>query len=203
MEKPEIRSFGKIKVKLSQKNIADCEADGIVNAANAGLWMGGGVAGALCSKGGIEIQQEAIKHKSGKLGEVIVTGAGKLAAKYVLHAVVIDDLFMKGTSIGTVIVALENILKKSLEMKLNSLAIPFLGTGVGKLHLENVVGETLRTIEKISRRYPRNLDLELAIRDREEFKTAKEVFSSYKGLRAEQKEINELAQKLLNEMEKE
>jgi O-acetyl-ADP-ribose deacetylase (regulator of RNase III) len=52
--------------------------------------MGGGVAAALRSRGGIEVHQEAIRHAPARIGSVVRTGAGRLAARYVYHAVVID-----------------------------------------------------------------------------------------------------------------
>ncbi len=65
--------------------------DAIVNAANSRLAHGGGVAGAIVRRGGAAIQEEsrawAREHGPVATGDAAITGAGALAAKYVIHAV--------------------------------------------------------------------------------------------------------------------
>jgi len=59
-----------------------------VNAANNRLLMGAGVAGAIKRRGGQEIEDEGVRKGPIPVGEAAVTGAGKLKARYVIHAVV-------------------------------------------------------------------------------------------------------------------
>lgn len=72
-------------------DITEVPADAIVNAANSGLAGGGGVDGAIHHAGGPSIMKEldAIRAKIGHCptGDAVVTGAGKLPAKVVIHAV--------------------------------------------------------------------------------------------------------------------
>ncbi len=63
------------------------EVDAIVNAANSGLAHGGGVAGAIVRKGGSIIQEECDRLGRVKTGQAALTSAGKLPAKFVIHAV--------------------------------------------------------------------------------------------------------------------
>lgn len=63
------------------------DVDAIVNAANTGLVHGGGVAGAIVRKGGPIIQQESDRIGRVKTGQAAITSAGKLPAKFVIHAV--------------------------------------------------------------------------------------------------------------------
>ena len=198
-----LKEFGNIFVKLYNGNIADCKSDIIVNAANSGLWMGGGVAGAIRSKGGIEIQQEALKYRPAKIGDIIITGAGKLDAKYIFHAVVIDELFRQGTNLETVELALENIINKIQNMnqkgdEIKSIAIPFLGTGVGRLKLEDVAYQTLRVFEKESKKLDKRLYITLPILRDNEFTQVIEAFNSYEPIEEENRKIDKIAKEYIN-----
>ena len=78
-------------IVLREGDITKVAADAIVNAANSALAGGGGVDGAIHRAGGPAIMREldAIRREIGRCptGSAIATGAGKLPAKYVLHAV--------------------------------------------------------------------------------------------------------------------
>jgi len=123
------KTFDGKKIVLIQGDITDSETDAIVNAANDHLWMGSGVAGAIKAKGGVEIEKEAMKKGPIPIGEAVVTSAGKLKAKYVIHAAVMgQDLRTNEKHIRA---ATLNSLKRAEELKLSSTAFPALGTGVG------------------------------------------------------------------------
>jgi len=116
-------------IELIQGDITEIEADAIVNAANNHLWMGGGVAGAIKRKGGIEIEREAVKKGPIPVGEAIVTKAGKLPAKWVIHTAVMgQDLLTSRVFIKK---AAKNSIRKAQELMISSIAFPALGTGVG------------------------------------------------------------------------
>src|SRR5690348_4805937 len=74
------------QVAITQGDITECATDAIVNAANNDLVLGAGVAGAIRSKGGPEIQRECDKIGPIELGEAAITTAGKLKARFVIHA---------------------------------------------------------------------------------------------------------------------
>lgn len=106
---------------------SDCEA--IVNAANNKFWMGSGVAGAIKKAGGEVIEEEAVKKGPVMPGEAIFTGAGKLPFKIVIHAAVMgQDLKTSDKYIRQASLACLNIAEKQ---KIESLAFPAFGTGVG------------------------------------------------------------------------
>ncbi|TET96535.1 MAG: Appr-1-p processing protein, partial [Dehalococcoidia bacterium] len=65
-------------ITLVQGDIAQQDAEAIVNAANNHLWMGAGVAGAIKRAGGREIEDEAVAKGPIPIGEAAVTGAGRL-----------------------------------------------------------------------------------------------------------------------------
>ena len=78
---------GRVTFRLVQGDITERGVDAIVNAANSHLQHGGGVAGAIVKKGGQIIQEESNKIGSVPVGSAAITGAGKLRAKFVIHAV--------------------------------------------------------------------------------------------------------------------
>ena len=75
-------------IEIRKISITDLETDAIVNAANEGLWAGGGVCGAIFSAAGYNELQDAcnaIGHCD--TGSAVITPAFKLKAKYIIHAV--------------------------------------------------------------------------------------------------------------------
>ena len=74
------------RILLEEGDITAAEGDAVGNAANTALQLGAGVAGAIREKGGPTIQAECNRHGSIGLGEAAITGAGFLAADYVIHA---------------------------------------------------------------------------------------------------------------------
>jgi len=77
---------GKI-LRLVKGDITERDVDVIVNAANSILNHGGGVAGAIVRKGGRLIQEESDKIGSVPVGSAVMTSAGKLRCKAIIHAV--------------------------------------------------------------------------------------------------------------------
>ncbi len=117
------------RISLVQGDITELSTDAIVNAANNHLWMGSGVAGAIKRAGGQEIEDEAIKKGPIAVGEAAVTGAGRLKAKYVIHAAAMGQDLV--TDAGKIRSATRNSLKRADELGIKTVAFPALGTGVG------------------------------------------------------------------------
>jgi len=74
-------------LRLVQGDITERDLDSIVNAANSYLQHGGGVAGAIVRKGGQIIQEESDRIGFVPVGSAALTTAGRLPAKFVIHAV--------------------------------------------------------------------------------------------------------------------
>jgi O-acetyl-ADP-ribose deacetylase (regulator of RNase III) len=127
--KEEIEIKEGVKIEVKKGDISEEEVDAVVNAANTHLIMGGGVAGALKKKGGKIIEEEAIKFAPIKKGEAITTSAGELKAKYIIHAATMELDFK--TDESTIRAATKAALKEAKNKRIDSLAFPALGCGVG------------------------------------------------------------------------
>jgi len=128
------RRINFLTIRLIAGDICDREVDAIVNAANNQLWMGGGVAGAIKRRGGHEIERQAVGQGPIAVGESVVTGAGALKARHVIHAAVMGaDLTTTAEYIRQ---ATLSALARAKELGLRSIAFPALGTGVGGFPLE-------------------------------------------------------------------
>ena len=118
-------------IKSIKGDITELDFDAIVNAANSRLSMGAGVAGVIKKKGGAVIEEEAAAQGPIPVGEAVVTGAGMLKARYIIHAAAMgQDLITDAAKVRS---ATRNALLRAEEMRLKSIAFPALGTGVGGL----------------------------------------------------------------------
>ena len=123
-----MRNFGKSTIELRQGDITAVSADAIVNAANSRLAGGGGVDGAIHRAGGPSIMEECRRIGGCATGSAVITGAGLLSAKHVIHAVapvysgsVRDAQLLAGAYAAS--------LRLAEERALLSIAFPSLGTG--------------------------------------------------------------------------
>ena len=115
-------------LELLEADITEMETDAIVNAANARLILGGGVAGAIRRKGGPQIQEECDKIGGTFVGGAVITTGGKLKAKYVIHAV--GPQMGEGNEDEKLKNATLNSLKLADDNNLKSIAFPAISTGI-------------------------------------------------------------------------
>jgi O-acetyl-ADP-ribose deacetylase (regulator of RNase III) len=132
------------RIELWNGDICDLEVDVIVNAASPSLWMATGVGGALKRAGGDEIEFAAVRQAPVPVGEAVVTGAGRLAARHVIHAVSIDR--DRRTSAEAIEAAVRSAMARARELGVRSIAFPALGTGVGGFPLEHAARTTIDTL---------------------------------------------------------
>ena len=115
-------------LELLEADITEMQTDAIVNAANAQLILGGGVAGAIRKKGGPKIQQECNKIGGTFVGGAVITTAGNLKAKHVIHAV--GPRMGEGNEDRKLKNAALNSLKLADENNLKSIAFPAISAGI-------------------------------------------------------------------------
>ena len=127
--------IGKAMVHLVRGDITEMETDAIVNAANSSLMGGGGVDGAIHCKGGPKILEECKKIRTTDwpeglpTGKAVITSAGNLKAKYVIHTV---GPFWQGGDCGEPELlrqAYQNSLRIAVSNGLKSVAFPSISTG--------------------------------------------------------------------------
>ena len=121
-------------ISVIQGDITTITADAIVNAANSALLGGGGEDGAIHRKGGSQILAECvqIRNKQGgcPVGEAVITTAGNLPAKYVIHTV--GPVWNGGTKNESELLAsaYRNSLKIAESRNLAKIAFPNISTGI-------------------------------------------------------------------------
>jgi len=150
-----------MKIELIKGDITKIQADAIVNAANSSLLGGGGVDGAIHRSGGSQVLEEckAIRNRQGKCktGEAVVTNAGHLPAKYIIHTVgpVWNDHEEKESKL--LANCYHNSLKLAESLGLKTIAFPNISTGIyrfpkelaGKIAVDEVRKFKSDIIEKV------------------------------------------------------
>jgi O-acetyl-ADP-ribose deacetylase (regulator of RNase III) len=122
------------RLTIRQGDLTAATTDAIVNAANNDLLLGGGVAGAIRTKGGPSIQEECRRHGSIRIGEAAITGGGDLPARYVIHAA---SMKLGGlTSEQALRDSTRNALRLANDYRLESIAFPAIGTGIAGFPLK-------------------------------------------------------------------
>jgi len=150
----ELRKFlnGRVVVKVG--DITKEYVDAIVNAANGSLMGGGGVDGAIHRAGGPEILREckevrATQYPEGlPTGEAVITTAGKMAAKHVIHTV--GPVYGRGGKDKAELLAAcyRNSLNLAAEKGLKAIAFPAISTGVYGYPLEEAAQVSSQAVAK-------------------------------------------------------
>ncbi|WP_137290633.1 macro domain-containing protein [Natronorubrum halophilum] len=112
-----------------QGDIADQEADALVNAAGTSLRMGSGVAGSLRRNANGPINEEAMEKGPVALGDVAVTDAYDLDAEYVIHAAAMPHYGDGRATSESIRTATRKSLEKADTLGCESVVLPVLGTG--------------------------------------------------------------------------
>ena len=123
--------IGAASIAIERGDISDRDVDAIVNAANSTLVMGTGVAGAIKRKGGVIIEEEAVRQGPVEVGEAVLTTGGNLGATHVIHAAVMGPDLQ--TDAEKITKATRAVLALGDKHRITSLALPALGTGVGHI----------------------------------------------------------------------
>jgi O-acetyl-ADP-ribose deacetylase (regulator of RNase III) len=122
------------RISLIEGDITEQSVDAIVNAANSALILGAGVAGAIHQRGGPSIGEECAAHGPIEVGAAVVTGAGELDARYVIHAAGMAPAGQASEE------SLRSSLRAALELAqargCQTIAVPAIGAGIGGLSMQ-------------------------------------------------------------------
>lgn len=123
-----------MEIEIIKTDITEIQVDAIVNAANTSLLGGGGVDGAIHRKGGKAILDECvqIRNKQGgcKVGDAVITTAGNLPSKYVIHTV--GPVWNNGKSHEEELLqsCYLRVLELAVENNIKTIAFPGISTGI-------------------------------------------------------------------------
>lgn len=145
-----------VTLQLAQGDITAEKTDAIVNAANEYLQHGAGVAGTIVRRGGPAIEAESdawikqhglVSHESPAW-----TSGGRMPARYVIHAV--GPVWGDGDEDAKLAVAVTGSLRVADELKLTSIALPAISTGIFGFPKERAADVILKSIEKYFQEKP-------------------------------------------------
>ena len=122
------------RVEVFDTDITTLDVDAIANAANTRLLHGGGVAGAIVRAGGRDIQRASDAVAPIALGAAVATAAGRLPARWVIHAATMEP--GGPTSAEIVREATAATLRCAEQLGARSVALVAFGTGVGGFPLD-------------------------------------------------------------------
>jgi O-acetyl-ADP-ribose deacetylase (regulator of RNase III) len=145
---------GKATVRLVRGDITEMETDAIVNAANSSLMGGGGVDGAIHRKGGPKILEECKKIRATEwpqglpTGKAVVTSAGNLKARHVIHTV--GPIWRGGNrgEPGLLAQVYQNSLRLAVAEGLKTVAFPSISTGAYGYPVEDACRVALKAVKE-------------------------------------------------------
>lgn len=135
------------RISLQKGDITKMKTDAIVNAANSSLLGGGGVDGAIHRAGGKAIFEECKKIGGCAVGEAVITSAGNLPAKYIIHTV--GPVWHGGMKKEEQLLAnaYRNSLKTAIENGIKTVAFPNISTGVYRFPKQKAAEIAIKTVK--------------------------------------------------------
>jgi len=134
------------RIVIMAGDLVEQEVDAIVNAANNDLVLGGGVAGAIRSRGGPSIQEECDAHGPVKVGEAAVTGAGELPARHVIHAA---SMALGGaTTTESLQSSMDHAFQLAQQLGVKTIGIPAVGTGIAGFPIDECAVVMARSLTR-------------------------------------------------------
>ncbi len=140
-------------IQVVKADITELDVDAIVSPANSGITMGGGLAGLIRARGGESIKEEAQAHVPVPVGSAVITSAGELPCRHVVHAPTMERPAMRVTARNAGL-AMGAALRCADESGIKTLAVPGLGTGVGGVSPDDAAAAMARVAKDF---FPKSL----------------------------------------------
>jgi O-acetyl-ADP-ribose deacetylase len=149
------RQFGAVTVECIRGDITSQEdVEAVVNAANARLEPGGGVAGAIHRAAGPDLAEEAVPLGPIEPGEAVMTGAHGLPNRYVIHT--LGPVYGQDRPEAELLArCYRNSLALAEDNNIESIAFPAISTGIFGYPAEEAAEVALRTVQKEAERLER------------------------------------------------
>ena len=167
-------------IELLKGDITERTTDAIINTANTMLILGSGLGGAIKAKGGAQIAKECSKHGTIKIGDAVITGAGKLKAQYIIHAALTE--FDSIITEDNILQSLKSSMRLAKKYRLKSIAIPDLSTGIVRFppdRCARIMFLFLKEFIEKENRYLRTI--EIVLWDIETLRAYKQVYEEIFG----------------------
>jgi O-acetyl-ADP-ribose deacetylase len=155
--------IGRTAIILKRGDITEEDTEAIVNAANSHLQHGGGVAGAIVRKGGRIIQDESNRIGFVPVGSAVITSAGSLKARYVIHAV--GPQMGEGDEDEKLRNATLNSLLLADKKRIRTLTFPAISTGIFGYPVERCAEIMLSTLQQYAQDHTSVVEIRLCLFD--------------------------------------
>jgi O-acetyl-ADP-ribose deacetylase (regulator of RNase III) len=164
-------------IEVTQGDITQIPVDAIVNAANEGLKGGGGVDGAIHRAGGPDIMKECRQIGHCPTGEAVITTAGELPAKKVIHTV--GPVWNDGNKNEEELLAnaYRNSMKVADENDLMSISFPNISTGIYGFPKEKAAQIAIETVKGFLNNPRRDFDVKFVCFDNENLEIYQKILN--------------------------
>jgi O-acetyl-ADP-ribose deacetylase (regulator of RNase III) len=172
---PEEKRIGQSTLRLAKADITDLDIEAFVFYAQPDLKLGSGFGNAITVRGGPEIQKELDEFEPLGTGEAVVTGAGKLKAKYIIHAV--GPRFREEDTEGKLRTTVRRALELVEEKQIERVAFPPMGTGFYGIPLEVCARVMWDTIKEHIEEHDAIKEVVICVTDTREYEPFKQVLA--------------------------
>ena len=166
-----------MKIEFVKGDITHEETEAIVNAANSRLAGGGGVDGAIHRAGGPQIMKELKeKYRSCQAGDAVITSAGNLKAKYVIHAV--GPVYSGNQKDADLLSsAYRSSLKLCSKHRISTVAFPSISTGAYGYPLEEAAPIAIKTVGNYFKNHQEIKLIRFVLFDEQTFEAYRDAYS--------------------------
>jgi O-acetyl-ADP-ribose deacetylase (regulator of RNase III) len=167
--------INKTTVRLEKGDLTAMAIEAIVFYASPDLVLGSGFGSAISARGGGTIQEELKQFGTIATGQAVITSAGALNSKYIIHAV--GPRFQEVDSEKKLETTMNNVLKLAQEKQIHKIAFPPMGAGFYGISLDTCVSVMLKSIKGHVDNHSALEEVVICVLDEQEFRSFREKWS--------------------------